>query len=153
MLIQRTNPKPPWIPLWGSQFSTLTVVTGRWLWTQNVSQRLPSSLCLGSTSWNVMPFRLKNAQMTLQRLIEIFLGELRGSICFVYIDDIIIQSTSMAEQFLTLPTVHHQLQTAGLTINLIESKFYLQEITFLSHVLYTQIRSKPPIRILWHTTS
>lgn len=102
---------------------------------------------------NVMPFRLKNAQMTLQRLIEIFLGELRGSICFVYIDDIIIQSTSMAEQFLTLPTVHHQLQTAGLTINLIESKFYLQEITFLSHVLYTQIRSKPPIRILWHTTS
>lgn len=67
--------------------------------------------------------------------METVLGELRGNICFVYIDDIIIYSPSVAQHFKDLQTVLHRLQDAGLTIILKKSKFCLKELTFLGHAV------------------
>ncbi|XDV51935.1 hypothetical protein PO909_020727 [Leuciscus waleckii] len=79
-----------------------------------------------------------------QRLMETVLGELRRKICLVYIDDIIIYSPSINQHFHDLQTVLHRLETAGLTINLKKSKFCLQEITFLGHVVSIQGISADP---------
>jgi len=44
-----------------------------------------------------MPFRLKNAPATFQRLMDNVLMGLQGNICFVYLDDIVNCAESLEE--------------------------------------------------------
>jgi len=44
-----------------------------------------------------MPFGLKNAPATFQRLIDLVLSGLQGQKLFVYIDNIIMYATSLEE--------------------------------------------------------
>lgn len=61
-----------------------------------------------------MPFGLKNAPATFQRLMNSILREFINKICVVYMDDILVFSTSMNEHIVNLNTIFQKLRQANL---------------------------------------
>ena len=54
---------------------------------------------LGFDDFNRLPFGLVNSPATYQRLMEEILGDLHLDVCFIYLDDLIIFSTTYEEHF------------------------------------------------------
>ncbi len=63
----------------------------------------------GFHHFNVMPFEVKNTPATLQMLMETVLGDLRRKVCLVYLDDIVVYSSSVAQHFKDLQRVLNKL--------------------------------------------
>lgn len=85
-----------------------------------------------------MPFGLKNAPSTFQRVMDNVLRELIGKVCLVFMDDIIIFSTSLQEHTENLAAVFQKLRDANLKIQLDKSEFLRKEIAFLGHIVTPQ---------------
>lgn len=84
-----------------------------------------------------MPFGLKNAPSTFQRVMDNVLGELVGTICLVYLDDIIVYSTSLQEHTVNLKKVFEKLRASNLKVQLDKSEFLHKECAFLGHIVST----------------
>ncbi|XP_076269006.1 uncharacterized protein LOC143201674 [Rhynchophorus ferrugineus] len=82
-----------------------------------------------------MPFGLKNAPATFQRTMDNVLRGLQGKICLVYMDDIIIFSTSLQEHLESLRKVFDRLTSYNLKIQLDKSEFLKKSVEFLGHVI------------------
>lgn len=82
-----------------------------------------------------MPFGLKNAPATFQRVMDNVLQGLQGNICLVYMDDIIVFSTSLEEHIKHLQKVFERLRNARLKIQLDKSEFLRIEVEFLGHLV------------------
>lgn len=89
-----------------------------------------------------MPFGLKTAPATFQRLMNTVLKEYINKICLVYLDDIIIFSTSLQEHIQSLKLIFDCLQNANLKVQLDKSEFCKRETQFLGHIV-TQDGVKP----------
>ena len=79
-----------------------------------------------------MPFGLKNAAQAFQRLMD---QACRGleDFCFVYIDDILVASSSAKEHRRHLRLLFKRLAGHGLVVNIAKCKFGVDVIDFLSH--------------------
>jgi hypothetical protein len=83
-----------------------------------------------------MPFGLKNAPATFQRVMDNVLKELQGKVYFVYMDDIIIFSTSLQEHTSNLLVrLVFEKRKCRLKIHLDNSEFLHKEVEFLGHVI------------------
>ena len=80
-----------------------------------------------------MPFGLKNAGATFQRLMDSIFGDL--NYVFVYLDDILISSENKEEHSRHLREVFKRLNKAGLAINIAKSEFLTLELKFLGHMV------------------
>ena len=78
-----------------------------------------------------MPFGLKNSAQAFQRLMD---GILRGiPHAFVYVDDVLIASTSSTEHIHDLTTVFDALEANGMIVNKAKCVFGVDSIDFLGH--------------------
>ena len=90
---------------------------------------------LGFYECERMPFGLTNAPATFQRLLESCLGELHLSWCIIYLDDIIVFSTTPTEHLKRLRGVFEKLAKAGLKLKPNKCEFFKTKIAYLGHIV------------------
>ncbi|XP_076876436.1 uncharacterized protein LOC143525877 [Brachyhypopomus gauderio] len=79
--------------------------------------------------YTVMPFGLKNAPATFQRLMRIVLNDLND--CDAYLDDVVVSSASWPEHLSTLANVFERFRQARLTLNLDKCEFGRATVVYL----------------------
>ncbi|CAK9834654.1 Retrovirus-related Pol polyprotein from transposon 17.6 [Anthophora retusa] len=82
-----------------------------------------------------MPFGLKNAPPTFQRLMDQVLTGLQGTELFVYLDDIVVYSSSLREHEIKVKKLLSRLREHGLTLQTNKCQFLRKEVTYLGHVV------------------
>ena len=85
-----------------------------------------------------MPFGLKNAPATFQRVMDHVLRNFIGKCCLVYMDAIIVFSTSLQEHLESLKKILEALRKVNLKIQLEKSEFLKKEVSFLGHIVTDQ---------------
>ena len=80
-----------------------------------------------------MPFGLRNAAQTFQRFMNEILHDLH--FCYVYIDDLLIASSSHEEHLRHLQLVLERLSANGILINVPKSLFGVPSLDFLGHLV------------------
>ena len=90
----------------------------------------------------VMPFGLRNAGQTFQRVMHSVLQGLDSA--FVYLDDILIASANPTQHLQDLRAVFERLQKNGLIIRPEKCVFGVESLEFLGHIVNSQgIRPLP----------
>lgn len=82
-----------------------------------------------------MPFGLKNAPATFQRMINEVLKDYINKICLVYMDDVIVFSTTLDEHILNLKQIFKKFQEYNLKVQLDKCEFLKTETEFLGHII------------------
>ncbi|KAM0734141.1 Retrovirus-related Pol polyprotein from transposon 17.6 [Formica fusca] len=82
-----------------------------------------------------MPFGLKNAPATFQRLMNSVLTGLQGIKCLVYLDDIVIYGTSLKEHNTRLIEVLNKLRKHNLKLQPDKCEFLRKEVIYLGHIV------------------
>lgn len=118
-------------------FSTLDLVSGfhQIQLDGKDIEKTAFSVSSGKYEFTRMPFGLKNAPATFQRVMDAVLRDFIGECCLVYMDDIIIFSTSFEEHVKDIRKVLHKLKEACLKIQLDKCFFFRREVQFLGHTV------------------
>ena len=87
----------------------------------------------GFFQYKVMPFGMKNAPATFQRMINKITANFEG--CEAYIDDVIVFGNTWKQHLERLCELFRRLRTAKLTVNLVKSDFGDAHVTYLGHVV------------------
>ena len=88
----------------------------------------------GHFQFKRMPFGLKNAPATFQRLMNSLLSGLQGMELFVYLDDVVIYSTSIGEHEIKFNRLMDRLRKAKLQLQSDKCEFLRHEVKYLGHV-------------------
>ena len=83
----------------------------------------------GLYSYTVMPFGLKNALATFQRLMNRVVHGLKG--CSVYLDDLVVYSDTWHSHLQRVKELFERLAEAQLTVNLAKCEFSRATVTYL----------------------
>ncbi|KAK2370658.1 hypothetical protein QL285_083688 [Trifolium repens] len=91
---------------------------------------------LGTYEWVVMPFGLKNAGATYQRAMNSMFHDFIDTFMQVYIDDIIIKSSSEDSHLLYLRQSFERMRRHGLKMNPLKCAFCVHAGDFLGFVVH-----------------
>lgn len=120
-------------------FSTIDLAKGfhQILLKEEDRKKTAFSTPFGHYEFVRMPFGLKNAPSTFQRLMNSLLRNFINRTCVVYMDDILIFSTSLTEHINSIRDIFRTLKNARLKIQVSKCDFLRRETQFLGHVLTT----------------
>jgi hypothetical protein len=82
-----------------------------------------------------MPFGLKSAPSTSQRMMNSILSELIGNRCLVYVDDILILGETLDEHNSKLREVFQKLREFNITIEPDKCEFFKEELSYFGHIV------------------
>jgi len=100
----------------------------------------------GYFEFNRMPFGLKNASATIQRLMNSVITGIQGLKCLVYLDDIVIYGSNLKEHK-RLIQVLDRLREHNLKLQPDKCEFLRKEMIYLGHII-----TEDGIRILINYT-
>ena len=116
-------------------FSTLDLASGYWQVQMHPKDRDKTAFCTryGLYQWRVIPFGLCNAPSTFERLMERVLEGLQWKIALLNVDDVIIFSATVEEQFERLRCVFERIRQAHLQLKPKKCHLFKEEVSFLGH--------------------
>lgn len=126
--------------------STIDLHAGYWQIKVHESDQEKTAFItpMGTYQFKRMPFGLRNAPATFQRLIDRFRHKLPNISILAYLDDIIIRSNTVAEHCNDLNNVFGCLQKFKLRANRSKCRFACSSIKYLGHIITTHgIKADP----------
>ena len=118
-------------------FSTLDLASGYWQVEMEPEhkEKTAFSTPFGTYQFKVMPFGLCNAPSTFQKLMEMVLAGLHWTTCLVYLDDIVIFSTTVEQHLSRLRDVLARLKKAGLKLKPSKCHILKKCVHYLGHIV------------------
>ena len=124
--------------LGGAQyFSTLDLASGYNQVSVAEHDRAKTAFCtpFGLYEFNRMPFGLCNAPGTFQRLMERIFGDQSFQTLLLYLDDVVVFSSSFDQHLQRLGLVLGRLRAQNLKLKLAKCRFFAREAQYLGHVI------------------
>lgn len=121
----------------GKFFTTLDLKSGFHQILLNEEDRKKTAFSVNNGKYEFcrLPFGLKNAPSIFQRAIDDVLREEIGKICHVYIDDVIIFSSTADQHLKDIEKILQLLTNANMRISSKKSKFFRKEVEFLGFIV------------------
>ena len=118
-------------------FTTLDLAAEYWQvgLEEDDKEKTAFSTLQGHFEFSVMPFGLTNAPATFQRLMECTLAGLTHEQCLIYLDDIIVFSSSFSIHLECLRNVFTALPQAKLQLKLSKCSFGQTQVQYLGHIV------------------
>ncbi|XP_056314361.1 retrovirus-related Pol polyprotein from transposon 412 [Danio aesculapii] len=130
-------------------FSTMDLASGYNQVPVTEKDKPKTAFCtpFGLFEWNRMAFGLCNAPSTFQRLMERLFGDQQCQSLLLYLDDIVVFSSSIDEHLVRMEVVLSRLQREGLKAKLSKCAFFQREVHYLGHVISSEGVSTDPRKV------
>ena len=131
-------------------FSTLDLKSGYWQVELRECDKPKTAFQVGSLGFfecNRIPFGLCSAPAPFQRLMERCMGALNLCECLIYLDDIIIFSSTFQEHLDRLQAVFKNLEQHNLKLNPSKCNFFKERVLYLGHVVSADRIQTDPSKI------
>lgn len=120
--------------------STLDLRSGYWQVPLAEESRAPCSFLINGRnfSYTRLPFGLCISGAEFQKAMDRVLGHLTREFVTIYVDDILITSSSLEEHYEHIHTVLAKFMEHNVTVNLDKCQFFKSEARFLGHIISNQ---------------
>jgi len=102
--------------------------------------------CEGQFKFKTMIFGLCNTGATFQRLMDMVMSGLAFKVCLVYLDDVIVFSSTIDEHFWRLTAVLTRLRD-GVKLKPSKCRLLQKHVAFLGHIVSEDGVSKDPEKL------
>ncbi|KAG1933989.1 interleukin-1 receptor accessory protein-like 1-A [Pimephales promelas] len=130
-------------------FSTLDLASGYNQVAVAEKDKQKTAFCtpFGLFEYNRLPYGLSNGPSTFQRLMERIFSDESFQSVLLYLDDVIVFSSTVDQHLERLEKVLQRFQHHGLKVKLSKCCFFQQEVRYLGHVISSEGVATDPEKI------